>query len=173
MGTTSNRGYRYPASTDNVQIWTQIQNAATDVDTDVKPLYDARGAWASYTPVWNGTGQSLGNGTIAGAYITQGKTCSFTLELTWGSTTAAGTSAWLFNLPGAASGTSPGYSFCAHLIDSSTSTHRVVMAKLDNANRVILYLDGASSAIPGASGTSPWTWATGDIVRVTGTYQLA
>lgn len=173
MGTTSNRGYRYPASTDNVQIWSQIQNAATDVDTDVQALYASRGAWTANVPTWN-TGGSIGNATVAGSYVTQGKTCSFTLEIIWGSTTTPGTVAWLFNLPGGpASATSPGYSFCGHLIDTSTSTHRIVAVHLDNSARVILYLDAASAAIPGASGTAPWTWATGDIVRITGTYQLA
>lgn len=173
MGTTSNRGYRYPDNTSSDLIWTHMQNMAVDIDADVQPLYNARGVWSTYTPVWNGVGVVLGNGTLAGTYITQGKTCSFTIELTWGSTSVPGTSAWLFNLPGAAFATSPGYSFYAHVIDTSTSQHRILVAKLDNANRVILYLDGTTLGIPGAAGNSPQTWATGDILRITGTYQLA
>jgi len=35
MGTTPNYGLRYPDPTDNVELWTHIQNLAEDIDTDV------------------------------------------------------------------------------------------------------------------------------------------
>lgn len=35
---TPNRGYTYPQSTDNTQIWTHIEALATDVDTDVESI---------------------------------------------------------------------------------------------------------------------------------------
>lgn len=38
MGTTANRGYTYPDSTSNVQIWTHMQGLADDVDADVEDV---------------------------------------------------------------------------------------------------------------------------------------
>lgn len=38
MSTTTNRGYFYPASTANVQIWKHLQDLAEDVDADVQAL---------------------------------------------------------------------------------------------------------------------------------------
>lgn len=38
MGTTPNRAYRYPASTDDVRPYEDIQFLATDIDTDVAAL---------------------------------------------------------------------------------------------------------------------------------------
>lgn len=35
---TANRGYTYPQSTDNTQIWTHIQQLAEDVDVDVEAI---------------------------------------------------------------------------------------------------------------------------------------
>lgn len=38
MGTTANRGYTYPDSTSNVQIWTHMATLADDVDADVETV---------------------------------------------------------------------------------------------------------------------------------------
>lgn len=43
MGTTANRGYTYPASSDHTRIWEHIQNLADDVDTDVAALITSLG----------------------------------------------------------------------------------------------------------------------------------
>lgn len=43
MATTPNRAYRYPVSTDNVQVYDDMQNLATDVDTDMTALLATSG----------------------------------------------------------------------------------------------------------------------------------
>lgn len=41
MGTTANRGYVYPDSTSNVQIWTHMKDLADSIDADVQALATA------------------------------------------------------------------------------------------------------------------------------------
>lgn len=41
MGTTPNRAYRYPASTDDVRVYEDLQFLATDVDTDMAAVVAA------------------------------------------------------------------------------------------------------------------------------------
>lgn len=78
-GTTANRGYRYPSSTDNTQIWNHIQNLASDVDTDVAALIAALGTWTSFSPLLysqtTGTRASISRTVTRARYITLGKTC--------------------------------------------------------------------------------------------------
>lgn len=77
-GTTANRGYRYPASTDNTQIWTYIQNLASDVDTDVQALVSALGTWTSFSPLLysqtSGSRASISRTVTRARYLTLGKT---------------------------------------------------------------------------------------------------
>ncbi|MFB7711580.1 hypothetical protein [Streptomyces sp. NPDC056105] len=66
------------------------------------------GAWSTYTPGWfaeTGTNPTLGNGTLTGRYLKVGRTVDWVMQLTWGSTTAAGSGGgsenWMFGLPAA------------------------------------------------------------------------
>lgn len=78
-GTTANRGYRYPSSTDNTQIWNHIQNLASDVDTDVAALIAALGTWTSFSPLLysqtSGTRASISRTVTRAKYLLLGKTC--------------------------------------------------------------------------------------------------
>lgn len=78
-GTTANRGYRYPSSTDNTQIWNHIQNLAGDVDTDVAALYAALGTWTSFSPLLysqtSGTRASISRTVTRARYLKIGSTC--------------------------------------------------------------------------------------------------
>lgn len=74
----------------------------------------AAGAWTSYTPVWstNGTTQpGIGNGTLAGRFKLIGKTLSFRITLTMGSTSGGGTGDFRFTLPAGLTG-APTDQFC-------------------------------------------------------------
>lgn len=43
MSSTPNRGYTYPDSTDNLNLWEHFEELATDIDTDVNALLSAAG----------------------------------------------------------------------------------------------------------------------------------
>jgi hypothetical protein len=49
MGTTATHALRYPASTDNVQLWTHYQNLAEDVDNTLLNRYGVIRRWRRET----------------------------------------------------------------------------------------------------------------------------
>lgn len=168
MGTTTNRSYPYPASTAAPDVPADIQALATAVDTDVNAVF---GAWTAYTPTWNAsTNPTLGNGTIVGRYRRTGKTLDFAFELTIGSTTNTGVGTWLFPFPVTPTfGTSPQRTWPAYMFDASGPGYVQLIAKLDNANRIVLFVPGTSASV---SPSQPVTWATGDKLVFTGTVEL-
>lgn len=93
-GTTANRGYRYPASTDNTQIWSYIQNLASDVDVDVEALENAIGVWTTFTPtLWSnvtGSRASIAKVVNQAAYIKIGKSCWVNADVTASATSSSG-----------------------------------------------------------------------------------
>lgn len=61
----------------------------------------ATGPWISYTPAWTAlsSAPSVGNGSISGKYILDGKTVHFHIGLATGSTTTYGSGNWGFSPP--------------------------------------------------------------------------
>lgn len=59
------------------------------------------GVWTTYSPTWTASpvAPSTGNGTLAGAYMTFGKTCVFRINLTCGASTNGGVGPITFTLP--------------------------------------------------------------------------
>jgi hypothetical protein len=174
VGTTPNRSYPYPESTSDVELWNHFLDLATAIDTDVDDLSDhLEGPWNTYTPSWAASvNPAIGDGTRTGNYRDAGKTVHFHAQFTMGATTTYGTGQWLIGLPaiGAAFATSPGYAFSAHGIDTSAGNRYVFGCELDNTARVRLFVSGGSTVVGAAV---PFTWATTDILRISGTYQLA
>lgn len=145
--------------------------AASDIN-DVWDLVTA--SWTVFTPTWvaSAGAPAIGNGTLTGRYLQVGNTVHYTLQLTWGSTTTGGTATngWLIGLPIIPTvNTNPGISFSGTCIDASASARYVVGVQLDNANRVAPFVSGGSVAV---GLNNPFAWATGDILRITGTYDL-
>lgn len=150
--------------------------AGDDIDAaDIEALRtDIEEAWTAYTPSWASTvNPAIGNGTIGGRYHQMGKTVHFYLSITMGSTTTYGsTTGWVIGLPvaGAFSNTTPAPSFSALAVDTSATTRYHLCAFLDNTNRVLLAANAAAVTV---GSTSPFTWASTDILRISGTYELA
>jgi len=172
MPTTPNRGYRYPASTDNTQIWTHIQNTATDIDTDMAAQL---AAWSTYVPVWtsNGTAPSLGNGTITGRYKQFGKTVIVTIKIVFGSTSTFGTAAYFFSLPVAANGLND-FVGSAYMRDTSgtSSGHYTGISLVTAASPTVITAYEASGHTQLWS-TIPVTWVSTDFFEFTIVYEAA
>lgn len=67
-------------------------------------------SWTSYTPIIGGTGWSLGNGTLTGAYRQMdAKTIGLVIALATGSTTTIGSGDLTLSLPSGATGAAPQY----------------------------------------------------------------
>lgn len=139
----------------------------------------AGGAWTPYTPTWgtlSGTAPVIGNGTLAGRYQQIGKTVNFYAQITIGTTTVMGSvTSWTLSLPVPALVVSslrqivPGRVF-----DSSPSNAYMATGHIDSPNEMAL--DTQSSTTPGTDPMHqgfPITFASGDTVHFSGTYEAA
>ena len=117
----------------------------------------------AYTPTLVGTGSpALGNGTLTGKVSRQGRQWTAAAELVVGSTTTLG-SAFGISAPHKAATTVQGV---ARLTDTGTGSYSGVAEVATGASQINVY--AGSEPISGTlTPTAPFTWATGDILRVT------
>jgi hypothetical protein len=131
-------------------------------------------AWTAYTPAWGSTGTApaIGNGTITGSYVAAGKLIIAKITMVTGSTSTYGTGTYTWSLPftatttGAAAGLQTGV---GAVFDTSAGS-RFVRTVWQASSGAIELLD-ANSATVGQ--TVPMTWATGDSMSATFTYEAA
>ncbi len=128
--------------------------------------------YAIYTPVWTGsiTNPVLGDGSIYGWYTKRGHTVTASITLVAGSTTTFGSGSFQFSLPFDVhnDGTMV-YLGAARIGDSNTGkSYLAVVRAYQNLGIVTLQTNGEVSAI---TATSPITWASGDVLEMTVTYQ--
>jgi hypothetical protein len=121
----------------------------------------------SYTPTWGNTGtaNTLGNGTITGAYVQTGKVVHFTVTLTWGSTTSAGSGSQTVSLPITGTGVIQGV---VNYSDASLGANHTGQFITLSPTAVTLLTTGSPAG--GVTATSPITWTTSDAVTVSGWY---
>jgi hypothetical protein len=125
----------------------------------------------AYTPTWTGSSQNpaIGNGTITGRYMRDGKTVTATINIVAGSTTNFGLGNWIFTLPFTADTTvSPIGS--AQIFDASTGTVYVGLVVNISSTTMVVYSHNTTEALGFAV---PMTWATSDALRLTFTYEAA
>lgn len=124
-------------------------------------------AWTSFTPTLSG--MTLGNGTLSCYLQTIGKTTFYRIKITFGSTTSV-SSAVTISYPATKASTITtrhvvGYGYA---YDSSAGTYVVLMAQDNGSNSITLVSDSG-----GINNTSPWTWATNDVISFSGTHETA
>ena len=129
------------------------------------------GAWTAYTPTVGGTGWAIGNGTAAGYHRQLGKTVHFRIQITFGSTSTFGSSALRVTAPA----TGAGYTntTIAELYDSSAAAHYLAHIIWFSSSTLEVYTVGTNGLGAGVTSTAPFTWASGDILQVSGTYEVA
>ena len=130
------------------------------------------GAWTAYTPTLSGTGWALGNGTAAGQYCQIGKVVHFTVLVTFGSTSTFGASSPSFSVP-VTSSTRAIYLSHGDCNDVSAGTFYANQVRRASTTTVQVRALNASQQYGVLSSTFPFTWTTGDIIRVQGTYEAA
>jgi ribosomal protein S8E len=121
----------------------------------------------TYTPTWAGASvnPAIGNGSLTGKYTKAGNTVTVNITMTAGSTTTFGTGTWTFALPFNAS---ESHALTALMIDTGTAFYIGAAA----TSTGVVQIDSHGGSTPVAS-TVPFTWATGDVVIITGTYRIA
>lgn len=174
---TVSKGIVVGASAVNTLIASAQRYGAVTVaeytDSSTSTIYE--GYAVAYTPTWTGTTTNpvLGNGTLTGKYIRNGKHVHVEILLTPGGTTTYGTGFWIFSLPYTQAAT---YAVLGDVMAQDTS------ASLTFGAGTWIY--GAAQIIPAAtSGANgglalygpafPFTWATGDKLGITCDYETA
>lgn len=121
-------------------------------------------SWATYTPVLTGTGTSptLGAGSIAGRFTSDGVTQRGSVLIAFGSGMTAGSGQYYITLPLVTPSTARvvGTTFLYH---ASPATRAVCATQVITTTQVYLSPHGATDEVGGAV---PWTWASGDLIRV-------
>ncbi len=174
MGTTPNRAYRYPASTDAPRVWEDMQELATDIDTDMAAQLSA---WTSYTPVLTAASVNpvLGSGSVQhGRYKQIGKTVHCEGYILFGSSGASfGTGTWSVSLPVAsANQTNASWIGTTYLRDTSGGSNGHYMGNgIIAANSSVMALGSNGSAL--VASIIPFTWAVTDYIRWSATYESA
>lgn len=142
----------------------------TDVGTIRDAVAGVTDPWTSYSPSWTAatSNPSIGNGSISGSYIQSGKLVIATASITMGSTTTYGSGVWRVSMPvtAASSGLHVG---SVLLLDSSASTGRRPGVCFLGATTYVEFI--STTGVVGAS--DPFVWATGDILRLSMTYEAA
>lgn len=156
---------------------------ASLLNTEVRDQFNSFfGAWSTWTPTWlaeGGAAPTLGNGVIAGRYMKVGRTVDWVLQLTWGSTTAAGGGLggenWMFGLP-ALPATGFSYRIASFdAFDNSASLHYSGRGIYNTGNGGVLktLVSDRADATGIWDSLLPFTWAAGDILYASGRYEAA
>jgi hypothetical protein len=158
---TTPRTWASPEVVTDVELNTEIRDAFTGIQA----------AWTTYTPAWtsSGTAPALGNGTITGRYMQVGKTISFEIILTLGSTSTVGTLGYFFSLPVTALSGNHIPVGSGNFFDTSAGTDFARTA-IRGASGIVGLFDNAGARVGAATPVVP---ATGDIISVNGTYEAA
>jgi hypothetical protein len=151
-------GEKPPASTWN----TEIRDALTGIQA----------AWTSYTPTL--TNVTLGNGTLAGAYLQIGKTIHYRALLTFGSTTVVSGSIQ-FALPVAANANQTGgnYPLGISTMKGTSSTVYGWARMLASNTGIAPVYNTAATTSSDCTATAPYTWASTNFIFVQGVYEAA
>lgn len=147
-----------------------IVNATTKFQVNGTDVTGLTGAWSSWTPTITGWGTS--NYTVDAKYIQIGKTVHFSFIMSITGANTGGT-ALAFTVP-----------VTARIANNAVTSTSLVCAgnqyvgtsRNDTTARILVNaLNVTGSAINGTNltATNPATWASGDAVRVNGTYEVA
>ena len=126
---------------------------------------------SNYTPTWttSGTAPILGNGTLTGRYTLSGRICTAQVEFDAGSTTTFGSGQFQFSLPFAASSATLRSHGVGRLSDAGSGFHIGQVELVPGSSNAVIYSNNAANPV---QSNSPFTWASGDAIRFTITYEI-
>jgi hypothetical protein len=146
---------------------------------DVLTAADMNGIGETSTFTPSITNFTLGNGTAVGRFVRVNKLVYFRVGISFGSTTSIGAGAKDLTLPIAATNvaTLDGLNILVHYYDLNLSIGVFnqpaicigTTAVRLGANNVA----GTYESFTDLSSTVPFTWATGDVLNIAGTYEVA
>lgn len=133
--------------------------------------------WTSWSPAWTATSvnPAIGDGTLVGRYFKVGRFVMEYIKLTYGSTSTAGTGAWIFSraltssarlMPG-----SIGYVF-----DASTTRQYAMMIDVASTTTIlpkVILTNSTYAEYDSVSAGAPITWAVSDTLTLLNLYEAA
>lgn len=169
----SNTGI-YSSAADNIALVTGgVSRLAIDSAGLVTGTGTSMGAWTSYTPTVGGTGWAIGNGSITAAkYCQVGKTVHFFADINFSTTSTFGSTAMTISLPVTAS-TAARLGIGLASDTSATTKYTIVTDQLNTTSVQLLAVNSAAGALTPVISTAPFTWANGDSIKISGTYEAA
>jgi hypothetical protein len=155
----------------NLSVGTDGQLLSADSTAATGLAWSYGGKSTAYTPIWtsSGTQPTLGNGTLVGKYSRIGDLVYFSIKLTFGSTTSAGTGDYSFSLPFAMTNTSNGIAGSAAALNDGVAWYTgytpntVINIQTD---KFIAILPSGVAITP----TAPFTFGTADAILAWGSY---
>jgi hypothetical protein len=170
MATTTNNGWETPDDTDLVKDGAlAMRTLGQEIDTSVGT---GLLAWVTYAPTLS-SGWLNGNGTYDAKYCKIGKIVHWRVTFTVGSTTTKG-SGMVMSLPVTAAATNSAVSAQGFLVTGST---RYIASVLFGSTTTVTIGTSVANATyttwNAMTATTPFTWATNDIVILAGTYEAA
>ena len=145
----------------NTTVVDNLTGTAGDIDNCIftKPT--------SYVATWTSTGTApvLGNGTLTGKYIRNGRTVLVTVELLLGSTSTTGTGDWRFALPTTV--TTP-WLGSASMNDTGTQAYVGTVLAVNGQSYAVVTANAAGGNVGAAI---PFTWVSTDVLRFTVEYE--
>jgi hypothetical protein len=132
-------------------------------------------AWSTYTPSWtsDGTNPSIGNGSRIGRYERIGRTVHVSAKIIMGSSTSYGSGQYSLSLPVAALTDNDGQVLSCEVRDVSTGEIYQGHARVFSSTSASLRVQGTGADMNAVSQGGPITLATGDVIRIFGTYEAA
>ena len=141
---------------------------------DATVAASAIGPFVAYAGiVWTAspTPPVLGNGSLTARYLRLGNLVLMQLYLTWGSTTTGGSGGWLFSIPLASTGIAMPLGGGMALRGGGAGSG--YGAFLANPNQINPFSGAPGAAGVGMSATTPFTWASGDWLRLWAIYETS
>lgn len=178
--TTDTTNGAYPGQYRDLNGQLQRWNGTAWADYPVLP------AWQSWTPAWttnsgNAT-PSYGNATVNCRYVKSGRTVHCNFTIVFGSTTNFGAGPatsdnWRFSLPVPAAAVQSVVGFAELGVDNTTRVVARVHIPTTTTFELMISSGRSSGAALANTGPvdslSPWTWASGNTVLGTATYEAA
>jgi hypothetical protein len=137
-------------------------------------------AWTTYTPTWtsSGTQPAIGNGDLFGFYKQRGKVINARISLVAGSTSTFGTGVYFFALPVTAANTNiGGMSSHAWVFDSSAGVFYHAFADSNDGSGKVglrtVVTNATFATLDTVTQSSPFSWAQGDQINFSFTYEAA
>jgi hypothetical protein len=132
------------------------------------------GGYTSYTPTIGGGGgfETIGNGTITGRYLVIGKMVTGMIQFTFGSTSRMGGTYTIFSMP-VTSDANYSVSGAVYMYDTSTATSYGGILAQQSTTAFLPASQSTNSNLVLTNEITPFTWATGDTITFTFTYQGA